>query len=107
MIADCPSADAQIVAPRAGQEVQGRLSIVGTAGFPSGGKYRLEILRPGIEGWAFLWEGFSEVKGGVLMPEFNAGLFAPGVHVLRLVIIDPAGQETNVTCRVPIRIVGG
>ncbi|MFN3705672.1 MAG: hypothetical protein ACK4WM_06740 [Thermoflexales bacterium] len=104
LVADCPNPDAQITVPLAGQSVRGRISIQGTAGFAPGGKYKLEILRPGVEGWAFLWEGFSEVKGGVLMPDFNADLFMPGVHVLRLLIVDAAGQETNAVCRVPIRI---
>ncbi len=104
LVANCPNPDAQITSPAAGQIVRGRLPILGTAGFPPGSKYKIEILRPGIEEWAFLWEGFSEVKGGVLMPDFNADLFAPGMHVLRLIIIDPAGQETSAVCRVPIRI---
>lgn len=104
LVADCPNPDAQITSPQAGETVVGVIPIRGTAGFPPGSKYKIEILRPNIEGWAFLWENHNEVKGGVLMPNFNSELFPPGVYVLRLMVIDPAGQETNVRCRVPIRI---
>ncbi|MDW8394782.1 MAG: hypothetical protein RMM31_00895 [Anaerolineae bacterium] len=105
LVAECPNPDAQITSPQAGERVSGVIPIRGTAGFPLGGKYRIEILRPNIEGWAFLWESHLEVKGGVLMPNFNSELFPAGIYVLRLMVIDPAGQETNVVCRVPIQIV--
>ena len=77
--------------------------IRGTAGFNQG-KYKIEILRPNIQGWAFLWEGFHSVKADALMPNFNARLFTPGIYTLRLMLVDVAGQETEVTCTVPIRI---
>lgn len=105
-VADCPYADAQITSPAPGQRIQGVIPIVGTAGFAAGGKYKIEILRPNVPGWAFLWEGYSEVKSGVLMPAFDSTLFPPGVYTLRLLIVDPAGQETTLICRVPIRIGG-
>ncbi|MCX7939697.1 MAG: hypothetical protein N2545_09725 [Thermoflexales bacterium] len=103
-VAECPHADAQITSPSPGQVVRGVIPIFGTAGFAAGGKYKIEILRPNIPDWAFLWEGYSEVKGGVLMPNFDSTLFPSGVYTLRLLIVDRAGQETNIVCRVPIRI---
>ena len=81
-------------------------NVRGTAGFPVGGKYKVEILRPNIEGWAFLWENHNSIKDGVLMPNFNSGLFPPGAYVLRLMIVDAAGQETGIACRVSFRIAG-
>jgi hypothetical protein len=103
---DCPNADAHISSPTTGEIVSGAYNVRGTAGFPVGGKYKVEILRPNIEGWAFLWENHNSIKDGVLMPNFNSGLFPPGTYVLRLMIVDAAGQETGIACRVSFRIVG-
>jgi hypothetical protein len=102
-VANCPNPDAQISDPIPGETVTGSYIIRGTAGFNQG-KYKIEILRPNIEGWAFLWEGFNQVKGGMLMPNFNSRLFPPGVYTLRLMLVDVAGQETGITCTVMIRI---
>ncbi len=102
-VANCPNPDAQISDPIPGETITGNYVIRGTAGFNQG-KYKIEILRPNIEGWAFLWEGFNQVKGGMLMPSFNSRLFPPGVYTLRLMLVDVAGQETGITCTVMIRI---
>jgi len=105
MIADCPHPAARIVSPVAGETVTGIYVVRGTAEFPGGlGRYKLEILRPNVPGWAFLWENYNAVKDGVLMPRFDAGLFSPGIYTLRLSLIDSAGQETGIYCSVQIRI---
>jgi hypothetical protein len=107
LISDCPSPDVQIYSPGVGETVTGAYNVRGTARFPNGsGKFRVDILRPNIEGWAFLWENHNEVKDGVLMPNFNSGLFPPGIYVLRISIVDGAGQETGISCRISIRIGG-
>ena len=103
MVANCPNPDAQIFSPSAGESISGGYVIRGTAGFNQG-KYKIEILRPNIQGWAFLWEGFHSVKAEALMPNFNSRLFTPGIYTLRLMLVDVAGQETDITCTVPIRI---
>ncbi len=102
-VANCPSRDALITDPVPGETITGGYAIRGTAGFNQG-KYKIEILRPNIQGWAFLWEGFNQVKSSTLMPNFNAKLFPPGVYTLRLMLVDVAGQETDITCTVPFRI---
>jgi len=102
-VANCPNPDALITDPVPGETITGGYVIRGTAGFNQG-KYKIEILRPNIQGWAFLWEGFNQVKGSTLMPNFNAKLFPPGVYSLRLMLVDVAGQETDITCTVPFRI---
>lgn len=104
MGADCGSADAMMFNPVAGETVTGGFPIRGTALVPSGGKYRVEILRPNIPGWAFLWENYNQVRDNVLMPSFNPRLFPPGVYTLRLSIVDGAGQDTNVYCAVTFKI---
>jgi len=105
LIADCPSPAARITSPVAGEVVSGIYVVRGTADFPGGvGRYKLEILRPNVPGWAFLWENYNAVRDGVLMPRFDAGLFPPGVYTLRLMLIDGAGQETGIYCSVQIRI---
>jgi cytoskeletal protein RodZ len=103
---DCPSPDVQITSPVAGENVSGAYVVRGTAGFQVGGKYKVEILRPNIEGWAFLWENHNSIQNGVLMPNLNSGLFPPGVYVLRVSLVDAAGQETGIACRVAFRIAG-
>jgi len=103
---DCPNPDVQITSPVAGENVSGAYVVRGTAGFQVGGKYKVEILRPNIEGWAFLWENHNSIQNGVLMPNLNSGLFPPGVYVLRVSLVDAAGQETGVACRVAFRIAG-
>lgn len=103
--ADCPNPAARIDSPAAGETVSGVYVVRGTADFPSGvGRYKLEILRPNIPGWAFLWENYNAVKNGVLMPRFDASLFPPGIYTLRLLLIDAAGQEMGIYCSVQIRI---
>jgi hypothetical protein len=105
MVADCGSPDAVMYNPAPGESVTGGFAIRGTANVPGGGKYRIEILRPNIPGWAFLWENYNQVRDSVLMPSFNPRLFPPGSYTLRLSIVDGAGQETNVYCAVPFKIV--
>lgn len=105
LVADCPNPAARIDSPAAGETVSGVYVVRGTADFPGGvGRYKLEILRPNIPGWAFLWENYNAVKNGVLMPRFDATLFPPGIYTLRLILVDAAGQETNIYCSVQIRI---
>ena len=105
MVADCPYPAARIISPAAGETVSGIYVVRGTADFPGGvGRYKLEILRPNIPGWAFLWENYNAVRDGVLMPRFDAGLFPPGIYTLRLSLIDGTGQETGIYCSVQIRI---
>lgn len=60
MVADCGSPDAVMYNPAAGEAVTGGFPIRGSALPPSGGKYRIEILRPNIPGWAFLWENYNQ-----------------------------------------------
>jgi hypothetical protein len=104
---DCPNPEVQIFSPGVGETVSGAYNVRGTARFPNGsGKFRVDILRPNIEGWAFLWENHNEVTDGMLMPNFNSGLFPPGTYVLRVSIVDGAGQDTGISCRVSIRISG-
>ncbi len=105
MVADCSSPDAVLYNPAAGEAVTNGFPIRGTAGIPVGGKYRIEILRPNIPGWAFLWENYNPVRDGLLMPSFNPRLFPPGVYTLRLSIVDGAGQDTSVYCAVTFKIV--
>ena len=105
LVADCPYAAARIDSPTAGETVSGIYVVRGTADFPGGvGRYKLEILRPNFPGWAFLWENYNAVKGGVLMPRFDSSLFPPGVYTLRLSLVDAAGQDTAIYCSVQIRI---
>ncbi len=106
LVADCPNpAAARIDSPVAGETVSGVYVVRGTADFPGGvGRYKLEILRPNIPGWAFLWENYNAVKDGVLMPRFDSSLFPPGVYTLRLSLVDAAGQDTGIYCSVQIRI---
>lgn len=105
LVADCPHAAARIDSPIAGETVSGIYVVRGTADFPGGvGRYKLEILRPNIPGWAFLWENYNAVKDGVLMPRFDSSLFPPGVYTLRLSLVDAAGQDTGIYCSVQIRI---
>ncbi len=106
LVADCPNPTAaRIDSPVAGETVSGIYVVRGTADFPGGvGRYKLEILRPNIPGWAFLWENYNVVKDGVLMPRFDSSLFPPGIYTLRLSLVDAAGQDTNIYCSVQIRI---
>ncbi|GIV83387.1 MAG: hypothetical protein KatS3mg052_0394 [Candidatus Roseilinea sp.] len=106
LVADCPYPTvARIDSPVAGETVSGIYVVRGTADFPGGvGRYKLEILRPNIPGWAFLWENYNAVRDGVLMPRFDSSLFPPGIYTLRLSLVDAAGQDTNIYCSVQIRI---
>jgi hypothetical protein len=104
MVADCGNPDAVLYNPAPGEIVTGGFPIRGTANVPLGGKYRIEILRPNIPGWAFLWENYNRVSDSVLMPGFNPRLFPPGVYTLRLIIVDGAGQETSIYCSVAFKI---
>ncbi|BCX05723.1 MAG: hypothetical protein KatS3mg053_3661 [Candidatus Roseilinea sp.] len=106
LVRDCPNpVAARIDSPAAGEVVSGIYVVRGTADFPGGvGRYKLEILRPNIPGWAFLWENYNAVKDGVLMPRFDSSLFPPGIYTLRLSLVDAAGQDTGIYCSVQIKI---
>ena len=103
LLPDCTNSNAQIVRPAAGEKVTGAYAVRGTAAVEVGGWYKLEILMPGTIQWAMVGRGDGSVINGVLLENFNAANFAPGVYPFRLVLIGADGGIRAI-CRIPLTI---
>lgn len=100
---DCTNSDAQITNPAIGEKVVGAYAVRGTVTVEAGGWYKLEILVPGTAQWSLIGRGDSTVTNGVLLENFSANNFAPGVYPFRLVLIGMDGGIRAV-CRIPLTI---
>ena len=100
---NCTDANAQITNPAVGESVTGAYTVLGTAAVETGGWYKLEILTPGSVQWSLVGQGDSSVTNSVLLNNFPAGSFAPGVYPFRLVLLGVDGG-TRAVCRIPLTI---
>jgi hypothetical protein len=69
----------------------------------AGDWYKLTIQAPGASTWTQVARGEATVISGVLLANFGASAFSPGIYPFRLEIIGSDGAVRAI-CRMPITI---
>lgn len=99
----CAAGQLEWEQPRAGDEIYGTVSLVGTVNIPNFGFYKYEYSQPGSDTWTTIAAG-NQVRIGQEIGSWNTSAEVPGDYLLRLVAVDN-DQQTLPACVIPIRIV--
>jgi len=101
-IIGCTNPNIQITSPSANQTVSGTIQVIGTVQDENFLYYKLEVQPPNSTVYNFISDAYEPVQNGVL-GTINTAIFAPGVHRLRLSMVDvTAGIQVNATCDIPL-----
>lgn len=98
----CIPAQIAIAFPAPGQEISGKITLIGTADIPNFGFYKYEFAPTGTEIWSTIQAGRVAVHDDDL-GIWDTSELTPGDYLLRLVITDNRGDVLP-GCVVPIRI---
>lgn len=98
----CIIGQINITEPKAGQEIQGDVTLIGTADIPNFGFYKYEYAPQGSENWATILAGREPVVDGKL-GNWDLTELTPGDYVLRLVVFDNINTEMPI-CLIPVRV---
>lgn len=99
----CIPGQSEITSPTAGQEVSGRVALIGTAKGDAFAFYKYEYSQQSAENWVTIAAGRKIVENGELGSWDTSGL-PPGDYQIRLVIVDGANNNLP-ACTIPVRIV--
>lgn len=89
--------------PKAGQEIQGEITLEGTADIPNFGFYKYEYAPQGSDTWSTILAGREAVIDGDL-GNWDLTEITPGDYVLRLVVFDNINTEMPM-CIIPVRVI--
>lgn len=92
-----------ITSPKAGDEVRGSVELIGTAGIPNFGFYKLEVAPLGGSTWAIFSAGSKPVRNGSL-GKWDTTALTPGDYQLQLVVTDNQGAALP-SCIVSVRVL--
>jgi hypothetical protein len=98
----CIPGQIDITSPEPGSEVQGSITLKGTANIPNFGFYKYEFSPISSDIWATVLANRVAVKDGDL-GIWDTSAIAAGDYHLRLVVTDNQGNELP-ACKIPIRI---
>jgi hypothetical protein len=98
----CIIGQINITEPKAGQEIQGDIKLIGTADIPNFGFYKYEYAPQGSENWSTILAGREPVVDGEL-GNWDLTELTPGDYVLRLVVFDNINTEMPM-CLIPVRV---
>jgi len=101
--AGCIPAQITITSPKAGEEIRGQVTLMGTADIPNFGFYKYEFAPAGTELWTTVQAGNEPVQDNKL-GTWDTSELTPGDYLLRLVVTDNQG-EAFPACVVPVRIL--
>jgi len=102
-IAGCIPGQIMITSPQAGEELQGKVTLQGSANVPNFGFYKYEFAPRGTENWSTILAVREVVQDGKL-GDWDTSLLTPGDYLLRLVVTD--NQATTLpACVVPVTIL--
>jgi hypothetical protein len=87
----CIPGQVNLTEPQDGTEVEGLVTLMGSANVENFGFYMYEVARPGETVWLTLQAGRDPVAEGEL-GQWDTSTLAPGEYMLRLVVSDNAGQ---------------
>jgi hypothetical protein len=98
----CIPGQIDITSPRAGDQIQGSISLKGSANIPNFGFYKYEFSPIGSDAWAAILASRKSVQDGDL-GNWDTSAIATGDYQLRLVVTDNQGNELP-ACIIPVRI---
>jgi LysM repeat protein len=96
----CTDPNVQIIIPSPGVVVSGLFGIGGTASIPDFQFYRLEVRPDTAQRYSWYSSSTTPVVNGFL-GEIDTALFGSGLHWIRLVVVDTAGNSL-VPCAIPV-----
>jgi hypothetical protein len=99
----CMSETVMITYPLDGSQVQGVVTLAGTADIPNFGFYKYEIARPGDAVWLSINAGRQRVQAGEL-GDWDTRTLAPDEYLLRLVVVDNEGNIIS-PCVIRVRVL--
>lgn len=98
----CTSPAVRIVSPGAGQRISGVFTVTGSATLPDFNYYKLEVRLDDATVYNFIAQFNTPVTDGVL-GQIDSNLFNPGVHWVRLTVVDNTGNvPPAATCVIPV-----
>jgi hypothetical protein len=98
----CIPGQIDITSPKSGSEINGPVTLKGTADIPNFGFYKYEFTPQGLDTWAAVLASRVVVRDGDL-GRWDTSAIPTGDYYLRLVVTDNQGNELP-ACVVPIRI---
>lgn len=101
-ISGCIPAQIMLTYPAPGQEVRGKIALIGSADIPNFGFYKYEFSPIGMDIWSTIQAGREVIQNDDL-GIWDTSELTPGDYLLRLVITDNQG-DVFPACVVPIRI---
>ena len=99
----CVPDKVMITSPKPSEEVNGTITITGTADVPNFAFYKYEVTSMGTQNWVTIAAKQAPVKDKDL-GEWNTLPFANGDYFLRLVIIDNVGASLE-PCVIAVRVL--
>jgi hypothetical protein len=102
MATGCIIGQIDITSPKAGDQIQGSITLKGTANVPNFGFYKYEFSPLGSDSWATILADRKPVQDGNL-GNWDTSAIATGDYQLRLVVTDNQGNELP-ACIIPLRI---
>jgi hypothetical protein len=92
-----------ITDPKSGQEINEKITLIGTVDVPNFGFYKYEYAAQGSETWSTILAGNKPVIAGIL-GTWDTTEITPGDYQLRLVVSDNTGVELP-ACIIHVRVV--
>jgi hypothetical protein len=89
--------------PNSGEEISGKVELMGTVNIPNLGFYKYEFTQPGTDVWNTIAANNSVVVNA-LLGTWDTTLLVPGDYLLRLVVADSQNQLMP-ACVVSVRVV--
>jgi hypothetical protein len=98
----CIPGQVDITSPKPGDQVQGSVTLQGTANIPNFGFYKYEYAPIGSDIWATIVANNKPIQDGNL-GSWDTSAIATGDYQLRLVVTDNQGSELP-ACVIPLRV---
>lgn len=99
----CIPGQIMITSLKPGDQIRGKITLVGTADIPNFGFYKYEFSPAGTDLWTTIQAG-RDLKQEANLGDWDTSELIPGDYLLRLVVTDNQGQALP-ACVVPVRIL--
>ena len=99
----CTTGSVEWSSPKNGDEIGGKVQLLGTVNIPNLGFYKYEYSQPGTDVWSTIAAGNKNIVND-LLGNWDTTLLVPGDYLLRLVVADNQNQLLP-ACIVSVRVV--